>query len=166
MLVKDFGLRLRKERNRLGLTQANFARIGGVEPNAQGHYESGWRNPKADYLQRVGGAGVDLMFLLTKPTLGPHEQAVVAKRILMITEPDGYIDGHPDRKSMHDLFDPLRISLQASAQAISNAAHIFNPAPDTASDLALQNEMENLITASVKLLDAAFLKAIGGRCER
>jgi transcriptional regulator with XRE-family HTH domain len=166
MLVKDFGLRLRKERNRLGLTQANFARIGGVEPNAQGHYESGWRNPKADYLQRVGGAGVDLMFLLTKATSGPYEQSVVAKRVLMITETDGYIDGPPDHKSMHDLFDPLRISLQASAKAIASAAHIFNPALDTTSDLALQKELENLIATSEKLLDVAFLKATGNPRER
>jgi transcriptional regulator with XRE-family HTH domain len=166
MLVKDFGLRLRKERTRLGLTQANFARIGGVEPNAQGHYESGWRNPKADYLQRVGVAGVDLLFLLTKPAPGPYHQSVVAKRTLLLIEPDSYIDGHPDRKSMHDLFDPLRVSLQASAQAISNAAHILNPAPDKGSDSALQNELENLIAASIKLLDAAFLKAVGNLRER
>jgi transcriptional regulator with XRE-family HTH domain len=59
------GSRLRKERKRLGLTQIAFARIGGVEPNAQGHYESGHRSPKADYLQRVCDAGVDMHYLFS-----------------------------------------------------------------------------------------------------
>ena len=63
--MEKLGTRLRKERKRLGLTQIAFARIGGVEPNAQGHYESGHRSPKADYLQRVSDAGVDMHYLFS-----------------------------------------------------------------------------------------------------
>ena len=67
--MEKLGSRLRKERKRLGLTQIAFARIGGVEPNAQGHYESGHRSPKADYLQRVCDAGVDMHYLFSGDTL-------------------------------------------------------------------------------------------------
>jgi transcriptional regulator with XRE-family HTH domain len=63
--MEKLGSRLRKERKRLGLTQIAFARIGGVEPNAQGHYESGHRSPKSDYLQRVCDAGVDMHYLFS-----------------------------------------------------------------------------------------------------
>ena len=63
--MEPLGSRLRKERKRLGLTQIAFARIGGVEPNAQSHYESGHRSPKADYLQRVCDAGVDMHYLFS-----------------------------------------------------------------------------------------------------
>jgi len=67
--MEKLGSRLRKERKRLGLTQIAFARIGGVEPNAQGHYESGHRSPKADYLQRVCDAGVDMHYLFSGSAL-------------------------------------------------------------------------------------------------
>lgn len=63
--VSRIGLRLRKERERLQLSQYTFGQIGGVEVNAQGKYESGCRLPKADYLVAVAAAGVDILFVLT-----------------------------------------------------------------------------------------------------
>ena len=59
------GSRLREERERLKLTQRAFGDIGGVEPNAQGKYESGERAPKADYLAAVAAHGVDVLYVLT-----------------------------------------------------------------------------------------------------
>ncbi len=47
------------------LTQRAFGEIGGVEPNAQGKYESGERWPKADYLAAVAQKGVDVLYVLT-----------------------------------------------------------------------------------------------------
>lgn len=63
--MKGIGLRLRQERTRLKMSQSALGAVGGVETNAQGNYESGARYPKADYLLRVAGAGVDLDFVLT-----------------------------------------------------------------------------------------------------
>jgi transcriptional regulator with XRE-family HTH domain len=59
------GSRLREERERLKLTQRAFGEFGGVEPNAQGKYESGERAPKADYLAAVAAQGVDVLYVLT-----------------------------------------------------------------------------------------------------
>jgi transcriptional regulator with XRE-family HTH domain len=59
------GPRIREERERLKLTQRAFGEIGGVEPNAQGKYESGERWPKADYLAAVARRGVDVLYILT-----------------------------------------------------------------------------------------------------
>ncbi|WP_225773942.1 helix-turn-helix domain-containing protein [Pseudomonas sp. Marseille-Q5115] len=59
------GSRIREERERLRLTQRAFGEIGGVEPNAQGKYESGERWPKADYLAAVADHGVDVLYVLT-----------------------------------------------------------------------------------------------------
>jgi transcriptional regulator with XRE-family HTH domain len=59
------GSRIREERERLKLTQRAFGEIGGVEPNAQGKYESGERWPKADYLVAVAQKGVDVLYVLT-----------------------------------------------------------------------------------------------------
>ncbi|OLS61710.1 helix-turn-helix domain-containing protein [Pseudomonas putida] len=63
--MKGIGLRLREERERLGLTQRAFGDIGGVEPNAQGKYESGERTPRADYLAAVAANGVDALYVLS-----------------------------------------------------------------------------------------------------
>lgn len=63
--MNGFGPRLREERERLGLTQRVFGDIGGVEPNAQGKYESGERTPRMDYLAAVAAKGVDALYVLT-----------------------------------------------------------------------------------------------------
>ncbi len=47
------------------MTQRVFGDIGGVEPNAQGKYESGERTPKADYLAAVAARGVDSLYVLS-----------------------------------------------------------------------------------------------------
>ncbi|MEJ5865788.1 helix-turn-helix domain-containing protein [Pseudomonas farsensis] len=60
-----FGPRLREERERLGMTQRAFGDVGGVEPNAQGKYESGERTPRMDYLAAVAARGVDALYVLT-----------------------------------------------------------------------------------------------------
>ncbi|MDH0747223.1 helix-turn-helix domain-containing protein [Pseudomonas sp. GD03842] len=63
--MTGIGSRLREERTRLKLSQSALGAIGGVETNAQGNYENGVRSPKADYLLRILGAGVDINYVLT-----------------------------------------------------------------------------------------------------
>lgn len=55
--MNGIGPRLREERERLGMTQRVFGDIGGVEPNAQGKYESGERTPRIDYLAALAVRG-------------------------------------------------------------------------------------------------------------
>ena len=57
--------RLQNERKRIGLSQAELARIGGVRANAQGHYENGIRSPRADHLFNLHQNGIDVGFILT-----------------------------------------------------------------------------------------------------
>lgn len=59
-----FGTRLREERLRLGLTQAEMAEIGGVKRTSQHIYESDIRVPDLHYLTRVRDAGADLGYLV------------------------------------------------------------------------------------------------------
>ena len=88
--MSGIGLRLRQERERLGLSQKSFGEIGGVEANAQGKYENGDRAPKADYLSRVAGRGVDVLYVLTgspTPTLIDNlslieERVLISYRVL------------------------------------------------------------------------------------
>lgn len=60
-----FGERLREERKRTGLNQADFAKAGGVHRNSQTEYETGKTPPNADYLSAVAELGVDVRYLLT-----------------------------------------------------------------------------------------------------
>lgn len=63
--MKTIGRRLRRERERLRMTQLNFAIAGGVLGNAQGKYEAGTRSPNARYLTRLLEIGVDILYVLT-----------------------------------------------------------------------------------------------------
>jgi transcriptional regulator with XRE-family HTH domain len=63
--MNNLGARLKEERKSLGLSQQQFAAIGGVEANAQGKYESGERTPRSDYLVALGFKGVDILYLLS-----------------------------------------------------------------------------------------------------
>lgn len=62
--MDTFGSRLREERIRNKLTQTALAELGGVQPNAQGHYESGQRMPRVDYLLATAEV-IDIGYLIT-----------------------------------------------------------------------------------------------------
>jgi len=62
--MNTFSSRLKQERLRNKLTQHALAELGGVQPNAQGHYESGHRMPKADYLVATSGT-LDIAYIIT-----------------------------------------------------------------------------------------------------
>lgn len=56
--------RLRKIRNDMGLTQADFAELGGVKVLAQTNYERGMRVPSLEYLLKLKESGVDVNFII------------------------------------------------------------------------------------------------------
>ena len=60
----SFGQRLRQERTRLRLTQAQLAEIGEVRRTTQHIYESDVRAPDVRYLEKIKIAGIDVAFLL------------------------------------------------------------------------------------------------------
>jgi len=62
--MTTIGQRLKEERKRLGLTQPEFAAVGGVEKGAQINYEQDKRFPSADYLVAVAAIGVDTQYVL------------------------------------------------------------------------------------------------------
>ena len=62
---KEFGQRLREERNRLNLTQDAMAVAGGVTRATQFLYEKGERSPNVDYLAQINAEGVDYRYLIT-----------------------------------------------------------------------------------------------------
>lgn len=63
--LSSFSARLRAARKELGLDQAAFGALAGVQRTAQSNYEKGDRSPDVDYLLRIGDAGIDIVQLLT-----------------------------------------------------------------------------------------------------
>lgn len=57
--------RIASERERLGLSLAEFAKKVGVHRNTQARYESGERTPDTDYLGRLHDIGVDVPYVMT-----------------------------------------------------------------------------------------------------
>lgn len=59
-----FNLRLKGERQRLGLTQEELAGAAGIDRRTQYKYEKGTNEPVLSYLKGVESAGMDVCFLL------------------------------------------------------------------------------------------------------
>ncbi|WP_073525644.1 helix-turn-helix domain-containing protein [Pseudomonas fluorescens] len=78
------GARLREERLRLALSQRELGEIGGVEANAQGHYEDTSRFPKANYLAAIAASEVDVLYVLT----GERHVALLTADRLVQTQRD------------------------------------------------------------------------------
>lgn len=73
-----FGSRLREERARIGLAQADLAAIGGVGRSSQNIYETDVRCPDVRYLQRVRAVGIDVVYLLTSERKFPHPDGMLS----------------------------------------------------------------------------------------
>lgn len=70
-----YGARLREERERLGLSQAEFAALGGVARRAQIRYESDERVPDLGYLAGLAKAGVDVPYVVEGERSPPEVRA-------------------------------------------------------------------------------------------
>ena len=80
----SFGERLRSERERLQLTQEQFADVGGASKRAQAAWEKGDQVPNAEFLASVATIGVDVLYVVTgqrmplsADTLSTDEAALV-----------------------------------------------------------------------------------------
>lgn len=64
-MMKDFGKRLKEEREKLCLSQAEFAKRCGVGKTAQYMYEKGEREPSWSYMDKAEELGADSYFIFT-----------------------------------------------------------------------------------------------------
>lgn len=82
---EHFGSRLRKERKKIGLTQASIAAIGGVKRTTQHIYESGARVPDVNYLKKIVEAGCNLNYLIYGDNLPDTETNLIKIDLKNIT---------------------------------------------------------------------------------
>ena len=79
MTAAALGLRIREERQRLGLNQEAMAAAGGVTRNSQLAYEAGRTSPSADYLLSIGEHGVDIAYVLSGNRIKPSQPVIDAE---------------------------------------------------------------------------------------
>ena len=63
--VNSIGQRLREERKRLSLTQAELGKTGHVTRESQRNYEMDKRSPNNIYWQAMAKLGIDIQYVLT-----------------------------------------------------------------------------------------------------
>jgi len=68
----EIGARLKEERERLNLSQAALAEIGGKKKLAQLKYEQGESSPTAAYLAAARGIGLDVLYVITGERTAQH----------------------------------------------------------------------------------------------
>jgi transcriptional regulator with XRE-family HTH domain len=97
-----FGERLKSERNRLGMNQAQFAEVGGVAKLTQLKYEKGERMPSVEYLHGIQQQGVEVGYLLT----GKKVDGLV---------PGGQVSGTVvDVEVLRSIIEMIELGLQAA----------------------------------------------------
>lgn len=80
------GERLKEERNRLGLTQAQLAEKIGIHRNTQNRYENGEREPDTAYLDALKAVGVDLAYVLSGDTPSEREADNIINAYIVLIE--------------------------------------------------------------------------------
>lgn len=90
------GERLRAERHRLGLAQADFGAKCGVSKTSQFNYESGERSPDGEYFYKASELGVDTHYVITgkgaKAT--SDEFVVIPRHNVAASAGPGALNGH------------------------------------------------------------------------
>lgn len=65
IIAPGIGARLRQARDKTGLSQADFGKLGGVSRGSQVAYENDQTSPTVNYLAALDAAKVDVWYVLT-----------------------------------------------------------------------------------------------------
>lgn len=69
--ILQIGARLKEERLRVGIKQADLAAQIGIAKKSQTNYELGHSSPSADYLAAIADTGIDIQYVLTGRRAAP-----------------------------------------------------------------------------------------------
>lgn len=117
-LFVSIGARLRQERERIGLSQTEFAAIAdkagvaGATRQSQSLYEKGKRMPDAGYLAVVAAAGVDVGYVLTGQRQGGATSTPAQEQEAPLT---------PEERALLDNYRHSPPDAQAALKATSDA---------------------------------------------
>ncbi|HDR9508338.1 transcriptional regulator [Burkholderia cepacia] len=155
--MNTIGTRLREERLRLGLSQDEFAAVGGVLRRAQSNYEADERSPDAKYLSAVAELGVDVVYVLRGRRSASSEQGIDA-------------DSEDDERYFIDCFRQLNETGKATLQSfigsvLNQAVMLKTGTPQRAKRLP-ENRRAALDQRAAENVDRAMAEIERLRAER
>ncbi|WP_313378800.1 helix-turn-helix domain-containing protein [Achromobacter insolitus] len=77
----EIGARLKEERDRMGLSQQDFAALGNASKRSQIEWEKGGQVPNAEFLSAIAARGADVLYIVTGRRDETAELAVELKRM-------------------------------------------------------------------------------------
>lgn len=123
------GARIRRERERLGLTQGAFAKAIGVGRLSSIHYELGDTSPNTEVLLLMKDAGVDIWFVLTGETREDIiDQQAMEKAVDLLLKMIFDLQAKPDAKVMNELL----LHFYRSIRSTMNEEHDISEDPEVA----------------------------------
>lgn len=108
--ILNIGDRLKDERIRLGLNQAELGALAGVTKTTQFNYEKGARNPDSAYLAAVAAAGVDVLYVLTGQRTPEPEAALEMREKAVLDNYRALTE--EDKAAVQRLTDALKESVR------------------------------------------------------
>lgn len=128
--------RLREERERLGMSQTEFAAHGGVKKLAQIRYEKGERKPTADYLLGIARAGADVAYIVSGQRAALRD---ALQNIRVATEAAAMISGDDPKEvsaNQTALFEGLRSLKKDQAELLADYERCSPPDQKTIRQMA------------------------------
>ena len=127
--------RLREERERLGLSQTEFAACGGVKKLAQIRYEKGERKPTADYMIGIAKAGADVAYIVSGQRAALQD---ALQNIRVASEAAAMLAGtHESLNEIQDrIFHVLHANKEDEAELLENYRRCAPPDQKTIRQMA------------------------------
>lgn len=135
--VQGIGDRLRTERERLGLSQGEFADLAAVARTTAFRYETGVHSPSLEFLEAIEAAGADVEFIVSGQLLNDREDQFVDAMCLV-----------DDLLKKHGLDVPYKVR----ARLVSNVltAHVRSGHRDFAAQATLSSLLELITCGGTK----------------
>jgi transcriptional regulator with XRE-family HTH domain len=110
----NFSDRLRAERERLGLTQTEFGRLGSVSKITQWQYEQGRYWPSMQYVEELAAKQVDVVFLVTGHRLSTDRLDWIVLRDAFLFVQRSFVRRRNRKYTDEQLFDVFKSVVETS----------------------------------------------------
>jgi transcriptional regulator with XRE-family HTH domain len=135
--VQGIGDRLRTERERLGLSQGEFADLAAVARTTAFRYETGAHSPSLEFLEAIEAAGADVEFIVSGQLLNDREDQFADAMCLV-----------DDLLKKHGLDVPYKVRARLVSHVLT--AHVRSGRRDFAAQATLSSLLELITCGSTK----------------
>lgn len=111
----SFPVRVRLERERLGLSQTDFGRLGGVSKMAQWQYEAGKHWPSLEYIEHLrASVEIDVVYVVTgvRASNSPMDWSILHNAFLLVQR--SFVQRPGQRFTAEELFDVFKCAVETA----------------------------------------------------